>query len=71
MEFGVYEGIAQGSELDLLSDNLQWLAHTAEKFPEMLDASSFAGDDFDPTRIRTLTIQVGPRLRYRRHNARR
>ena len=65
----ITERIAPGSELFLLSDNLQWLAQTAEKFPGMLDASSFPGDAFDPTRIRTLTIQVGPRLRYPRHNA--
>jgi hypothetical protein len=68
--FIITEGVAQGPELQLWSDNLKWLAQTAEKFPEMLDASSFPGDEFDPTRIRTLTIQVGPRFRYPRHNAR-
>jgi len=68
--FIITESVAQGRELHLWSDNLKWIAQTAEKFPEMLDASSFHGDEFDPTRMRTLTIKVGPRLRYPRHNAR-
>ncbi len=54
-------------ELDLLLENLKWVA---EKFPGKLDVSTLSDDVFKPKRLRILTIQVGPRPRYPRHNAR-
>jgi hypothetical protein len=64
------DGIAQGPELDILFDNHKWLAEIAEKFPGILNESSLPGDEFKPRRLRILTIQIGPRPRYPRNNAR-
>jgi hypothetical protein len=63
-------GVVQGPELDTWFDNLKWLAEIAEKFPGILNESSVPGDEFKPSRPRILNIQIGPRPRYPRTNAR-
>jgi hypothetical protein len=63
----ITDGIVPRPEVDRWFENLKWVA---ENFPGMLNLSSLSDDEFKPRRLRTLTIQVGPRPRYPRHNAR-
>ena len=57
--------IVHGQELDTRFENLKWIADISRgKF-----AVSIPGADFNPTRFRALAIQVGPRPRSPRHNA--
>jgi hypothetical protein len=63
----IIDGIVPRPEVDRWFENLKWVA---ENFPGMLNSSSLSDDEFKPRRLRTLTIQVGPRPRYPRHNAR-
>ena len=55
------EGIAQGPEADARFEMLEW---AAEKSRGKLKVPSFF-----PRRLRTFAIQIGPRPRYQRHNA--
>jgi hypothetical protein len=59
--------IVRGPELKIWLDNLRWIA---EESPLKLEARHLPNYTSKLRRLRTLTIQVGPRPRYPRHNAR-
>ncbi len=59
------EGIAQGPEADAWFERLEW---ATEKSRGKWNVPSFLRNK--PRRLRTFTIQIGPRPRYPRHNAR-
>jgi hypothetical protein len=63
----VTEGIAQGREAEIWFEMLEW---PAEESCRKWQVPSFSRDESKPRRLRTFTVQFGPRPRYRRHNSR-